>query len=237
MKKNLIVIAFVAFCLATAFTAQADTITQWNFNNQTTTPSTGSGSLVLVGGVLDNSYSIETDLANTSTDPATSNYSYSTTNYPAQGTASKTAGAEFDVSTAGYESISIAFDIRTSNTSSKFYTLQYSIDGVNFINSGTDFTGKGDNWNNDKEVDLSSILGVNDNPYFKIRVVSEFDPANNTSYTPAKASSTYGQTSKYRFDMVTVSGVPVPEPSAIILLVAGFATGLGYLRMRRKYNG
>jgi hypothetical protein len=237
MKKNLIVIAFVAFCLATAFAAQADTITQWNFNNQTTTPSTGSGSLVLVGGVLDNSYSIETDPADTSTDPASSNYSYSTTNYPAQGTASKTAGAEFDVSTAGYESISIAFDIRTSNTSSKFYTLQYSIDGVNFIDSGTDFTGKGDDWNNDKEVDLSSISGVNDNPNFKIRVVSEFDPANNTSYTPAKASSTYAQTCKYRFDMVTVSGVPVPEPSAIILLVAGFATGLGYLRMRRKYNG
>lgn len=234
MKKKLIVIASVAFCLATVFTAQADTITQWNFNSQTTTPSTGSGSLVLVGGVLDNSFSLETDPTNTSTDPAGSNYTYSTTNYPAQGTASKTAGAEFDVSTAGYESISISFDIRTSNTSSKFYTLQYSTDGFNFINSGTDFTGKGDNWNNGKVVDLSSIAEVNDNPNFKIRVVSEFDPANNTQYTPAKATSTYATTCKYRFDMVTVSGVPVPEPSTIILLVAGFATGLGYLWMRRK---
>lgn len=236
MKKNLIVIAFVVFCLATAFVAQADTITQWNFNDQTTAPSTGSGSLVLVGGVADNSFSLETDSTNTSTDPASTNYTYSTTNYPAQGTASQTAGAEFDVSTAGYQSISISFDIRTSNTSSKFYTLQYSIDGVNFINSGIDFTGKGDNWNNGKVVDLSSIAGVNDDSNLKIRVVSEFDPANNTSYTPAKASSTYAQTCKYRFDMVTVSGVPVPEPSTIILLVAGIATGLGCLRLRRKHN-
>ena len=142
MKRNLIVIAFVAFCLATTFAAQADTITQWNFNNQTTAPSTGSGSLVLVGGVTDNSFSLETDATNTSSDPAGTNYTYSTTNYPAQGTASQTAGAEFDVSTAGYQSISIYFDIRTSNTSSKYYILQYSIDGVNFINSGTDLPAR-----------------------------------------------------------------------------------------------
>ncbi len=29
--------------------------------------------------------------------------------------------------------------------------------------------------------------------------------------------------------MVTVSGVPAPEPSAIILLITGFAAGLAYL--------
>jgi uncharacterized membrane protein YbhN (UPF0104 family) len=42
--------------------------------------------------------------------------------------------------------------------------------------------------------------------------------------------------SRYRFDMVTISGVPVPEPSAVILLFTCFFAGLGYLRLRRKHN-
>jgi hypothetical protein len=36
--------------------------------------------------------------------------------------------------------------------------------------------------------------------------------------------------------MVTVSGVPVPEPSAIIVLFTGIFTGLSYLWLRRKKN-
>ncbi len=247
MKKNLIIITFVAFCLATASAANAVVITQWDFNSNppdgstatgTTAPNIGSGSIVLIGGVIeDTAGAFNTGSAN---DPNTAdNSGYVTTNYPAQGTGNKTGGIELDVSTTGYESISLSFDLRTSNTSSKCFLAQYSTDGTNFIDYGTDanpFTGHGDQWNLNNLADLSAIAGVNDNPNFKLRMVSVFDPENPGQYTSAKASSGYATTGKYRWDMVTVSGVPVPEPSAFILLIAGFFAGLGYLRLRRKHN-
>jgi hypothetical protein len=43
MSTKLTIVGFIALCLLTAFTAKADIITQWNFNNQTTTPNIGAG--------------------------------------------------------------------------------------------------------------------------------------------------------------------------------------------------
>jgi hypothetical protein len=245
MKKNLIIVAFAFMCLTAVYAAQANIITQWNFNSNpsdantatgTTATSIGSGSIKLVGGVTVDSAGAFNDGSSNDTNTS-DNSGYVTTNYPAQSTGNKTGGIEFDLSTAGYQSISISFDLRTSNTSSKCYRVQYSIDGTNFTDYGTaPFTGKGDNWNLNKLADLSAITGVNDNPNFKLRVVTEFDPDNPNQYTSANKNSGYATTGKYRWDMVTVSGVPVPEPSSVILLVAGLASGLGYLRLRRKHN-
>lgn len=238
MKYVLIIFGVVASCLTTGFSVHADIISQWNFNNSTTTPNIGSGSLQLIGGVTVDSFSSETDSTNTSSDPASSNISYATTNYPAQGTGNKTAGIEFDLSTTGYQAISILFDLRSSNTSSKCFRAQYSIDSVNFVDFGTKpFNGKGDKWNDGNLVDLSAIVGVNDNPNFRFRVVSEFE-APNSAYTSAKkpsdGSDGYKTSGKYRFDMVTVSGIAVPEPSSMVLLLSSLTAGLTCIFLHRK---
>ena len=233
MKYCFIFFALVASCLTTGFSAHADIISQWSFNNSTTIPNIGSGSLQLVGGVTVDSFVLESG-AKISSDTNSPNYAYSTTNYPAQGTGNKTAGIEFDLSTVGYQAISISFDLRSSNTSSKCFRAQYSIDGTNFVDFGTKpFNGKGDDWNNGNLVDLSTITAVNDNPNFKFRVVTEFE-APNSSYTSAKASSGYGPSGKYRFDMITVSGVTVPEPSTGVLLLSSIVAVLSCLWHRRK---
>jgi len=120
--------------------ASADVITEWNFNSvpadaSTATgsllPSTGAGSLATLGGVTS---SFSSGAAGTgSSDPATMDDSgWQTTTYAAQGAGDRTRGVQFNVSTVGYTDIGFEFDLRHSNTSSRFVQVQYSTDGVQF---------------------------------------------------------------------------------------------------------
>jgi hypothetical protein len=77
-------------------------IAQWDFNNTTLTspsPSTGSGSAVLIGGTT------AAWATGSSYDTNSVNNAWNTTTYPAQGTANKTAGVQFNASTLGYANI------------------------------------------------------------------------------------------------------------------------------------
>jgi hypothetical protein len=62
MSTKLTIVGFIALCSLTAVTANADIITQWNFNNQTTTPTIGAGSISLVGGVIVDSPAFNSEL-------------------------------------------------------------------------------------------------------------------------------------------------------------------------------
>jgi endonuclease/exonuclease/phosphatase family metal-dependent hydrolase len=206
---------------------------QWNFNSLTpdnntttgaTTPSVGTGNAALAGGIT-----ATFATGDTTFDPAgsTDNSGWNTTTYPAQGAGNKTRGVQFTVSTAGRQNIVISWSSQSSNTGSKYGRLQYTTNGIDFLDfptaftNGTSFTVKTNS--------LAAIPGVNNNTNFAFRFVSEFEntAANtaNTNYVPANSGSTYGTAGTMRYDMVTVSGTSYIVATAAGLTSVTFTNG------------
>lgn len=171
-----------------------------------------------------------------SSDPTTStptnDSGWQTTTYAAQGTGDKTRGVQFNVSTAGFSGIKVEFDQRHSNTASKFVQFQYSTDGAFFADFGNLFTASaGDTWFNNRTLDLTAVAGVDNNSNFAFRIVAAFAPGTST-YQPSTGGATYGTAGTNRFDMVQVTGSPVPVPAALPLLLSGLGL-VGVARRRR----
>jgi hypothetical protein len=258
--RRIFLMAF-AMTVALAGPVFADTvITQWNFNSVTpdaatatgtTAPNVGSGTISVIGGATNpgfNSGSGSSDPANVA-GPTNDNSGYQTETYAAQSAASGTRGVRFFMSTLGFTGINGAFDLRLSNTSSRWYQVRYTLDGTNFVNLGGPVrlgaaANAGDTWFNQNTFDLSSVAGASNNANFGFEVVSVFSPVDftqvsgnvvysaNTAYEVARnnGSSAYAG-GTWRFDMVTLNGAAVPEPSALgLLAVAGVVAG----GLRRK---
>lgn len=237
MFKRIVVV--LALCLATQ--ANAANVTQWNFNSATPDanpstgsllPSVGSGSLSLLGTTQTFASG---DASGGSSDPASGDDSaLNTTSYPNQGTGNKTEGVQFNVSTLGFQNIMVSYDLRHSNTSSRYEQFQYSLNGTSFIDLALFDGNLGDTWFNNRTVDLSAISGANNNANFAFRVVSAYAPST-SSYAASSPTGTYGAAGTWRFDMVTVSGTataPIPEPETYAMLLAGL--GLMGFASRRK---
>lgn len=241
MKKTTLKIqtAAAVFLLAGLLSAKSQTLTLWNFNSLAPDANTGTGTLVpAVGGGTASLFGGVTgtfgsgDANGGSTDPAVGDDSgWQTTNYG--NPTNKAAGVQFNVPTTGFSNIQISFDIRHSNTSSRYERLQFSIDGVNFVDS-TSFTGAaGDTWFNSRTVNLTGVLGVDNNPNFAFRIVPEWEStatgAGAAAFVASNPSGTFAGSGTWRFDMVSVQSVP--EPTALALLSAGLA---GYALFRRR---
>jgi hypothetical protein len=235
MNSKLLLAAFALSAVSAG--AQANVLTQWNFNSiapdnatgtGSTVPSIGSGSASLVGGVTG---SFASGTANGgSSDPALSdNSGWQTTTYAAQGAGDKTRGVQFNVSTLGYQNISISYDLRHSNTSSRYEQVQYSLDGNSFIDSTVFDGNSGDTWFNNRMIDFSAIPGVSDNANFAFRILATFAPDSST-YLPSNGTSSYGTAGTWRFDMVTVTGSPVPVPAAVWLMGSALFGLIGFRR-------
>lgn len=229
---------------AAASLAPATVITQWNFNGDSATtvpggaasptPSIGSGTASLLAPVTS---SFASGIANGgSTDPVTTsppNFGWQTTTYTAQGVDSGTAGVRFNVSTAGVTGpgLFVYLDTRHSNTSSRFVRIDYSTDGTTFTPGDVfEATLGGDTWYRQRQVDLSAVPGVFDNPNFAFRVVTVFDPALGNAYSASNPGSSYASGGTLRHDMVTVATVAIPEPASMGLAALAGAT---LLRRRR----
>lgn len=224
---------------------QAEVVVQWNFNTitpgniSTATPSTGFGTLSLLGGVT-----TPTSGSNGagSSDTATPNLAFQTTTYAAQGAGDRTRGVQFLASTVGFEQIQVSWDQRHSNTSSRYWALQYTVDGSNWIEYTATGTGTlsglyvgdaGDTWFNQRSADLSGVAGVANNANFGIRLLAAFDPNTGTGYAASNSASSYAGSGTARFDMFTVSGITaIPEPSSMVGL--GILGGAGLLRVRLR---
>lgn len=209
MKKiYTLVLAVSAY---TFLSAQATIITEWNFNDQTPNASVGTGTLTLIGGIMpwdDPSdeipagYSsgcnpITLQLEDGST---TGNWASNTTNYPAQGTASDTAGFLFHTSTAGaVDEVSFIFNLRRSGTASNYFSVYSSLNGTDWdliateSNETTNYAAYGGPY---------LVPNGTNAPELYIKVVSSFAPG--TSEYVASASSGYGSLGTIRLDNVRV---------------------------------
>ncbi|MBA4294279.1 PEP-CTERM sorting domain-containing protein [bacterium] len=227
MKK----IALIGVMSFAAVAAHAAILTQWDFNgaSATTVPggtasptaSIGAGTATLLGGVTS---TFASGISNGgSSDPVTTspnNYGWNITTYAAQSTDNGNRGVRFDVSTIGFQGISFRFDVRKSNTSSRYQEVLYTLDGTNFISAGIVDGNAGDTWFNGNSFDLSTVAGANNNANFGFKVVAIFDPTNPTAgvYASSNPSSNYATTGTTRFDMVTVNAEAVPEPATMVVL-------------------
>lgn len=190
-------------------------LAQWNMNDISITnspvPSFGSGTAALVGGTT------ATFAAGGSTDTNSVNNAWNTTSYPAAGGANKSAGAQFTVSSAGYENIRFVWDQKNSNTGSKYVRLQYTTNGTTWIDanvntmSNTSFVTVSNN--------LSVAAGVRNNANLAFRVVSEYQSTTGlgttNDFVATSSGSTYGTGGTIRFDMVTVYGDALISPSIV----------------------
>jgi hypothetical protein len=243
--KQFIAPAVAAAVIALPAVGQS-AITQWTFEGDTLTPSTGSGVAALFGGTT-GSFAAGSG----------GGRAWNTTTYAAQGAESGSRGVSFISGTTGYESISVSFEHRASGTGSRWAQVDYTLDGGTTWTTGF--------WNNGGglsphdffysfTVDFSAVAGASNNAGFGFRIVSIFSPSafnqNSTlsygateaymranadaKFAPEAGSGTgnYATTGTWRFDNVTVSGALIPAPGAVALLgVAGLAAG----RRRRAY--
>ena len=177
-------------------------ITSWNFDSSTLTPTTGSGTFAFVGVVVENTQS-SCSCGFVGGNPTTGK-AYTTKTYPDQGVASGTAGVRFAVSTLTKTGINVYIDVFGSNTASKFVQLQYTVNGIAWLNAGTPtivpYT-TASQW-----ITISQALPAtaDNNANFAIRVVSVFDPAG-TTYSAINPANTYAATGALRYDNVIIS--------------------------------
>ncbi|MFN3554533.1 MAG: InlB B-repeat-containing protein [Bacteroidales bacterium] len=218
---------FMALMLVFSVNSWGQTvITQWDFNDDTLIPAVGSGTALNIGG---------TSSAYAAGITGNPDRGWNLSAFPEQGALSGTAGAEFMVSTVGFENITLQFFHRASGTGSRWAEIHYTTDG------GTTWNVQGNNNGGlsphdifyEFNVDFSSIPAVNDNPNFGIRIVSIFSPlAFNQNATlsyeaneaymrsnaqatyppvPGEGTGNYGAAGTWRFDDVTFSGEVIAE--------------------------
>jgi hypothetical protein len=204
--KKLYTLLFLA---VSAFTVNAQTtFTQWTFDDQTTNPTIGSGTISYVGGVTAPPSDGGGAFPGGWTGTAAGGFAYSSTGYPAQGTGSGTAGFQFNVSTVGFENVIVSLTERASGTASKWVEYQYTTNGTTW-NTLMDNGGLLDNdfaTNTVTTLDFSSVPAADNNANFAVRVVTIFAPST-TAYAAIGTGAYAG--GNFRIDNVAFQGTPL----------------------------
>lgn len=186
-------ISIILAAVVTASAANAAIVTQWDFNSPvadantatgTLTPNIGTGTASVIG--ITGSFA-SGDASGGSTDPNVGDDSgWGTTGYAAQGTGSGTRGTQYLSSTAGVlNGLYVTFDVRHSNTSSRFLQFEYTLDGgTTWSSAGLSLNGApvtglmehtgGDAWFNNQRFDLFDVPAASDNANFGFRVTAVF---------------------------------------------------------------
>lgn len=181
--------------------AEPQLIAEWDFNEPNRwEASQGEGRVSLVGGVQG------TNFTGSANDPGKPNGALSLRAFPTQGTASRTAGLEFEIP-GGWRALQISFEVRTSGTASRHLAALIARDGEEFQEFGVvelapdgvfvpvTFTVPGE------------LDGLNPSP-LRLRLVSDLNPSG--EYVGVKPKSdganSYSPAGTWRFDRVQIRG-------------------------------
>ena len=212
------IVASSVFLFTVTLCTQAALVARWDFNSPTPDGSTATGTLVpaagrgtasALGGIT-NLFSA----GDTAHDPvgSTDNSGWQTDHYPNATNANRSAGVQFAVDTSGYENLSLSWYERHSSTASRYTRLQYTLDGSTWLDADS-MSLEVDSVFTNRTVDLSAVGGAANNPSFAFRLVTEFESTaigGTNAYVATKTGSTYGTSGTIRFDLVSVSGTPIP---------------------------
>jgi hypothetical protein len=231
-----------------------DVITAFNFDelptgtNNSPTPSIGIGTATPLG--MTNSFTTPPSVTNADvlTDSNLGNPNNLAWRIRGGGTGSGngwaaaapqyTQGAQFDVSTLGFENIVLTYNWKATTQGVKHQQVQYTADGTNWVNVGGIQVGPAsESWINDITIDFSSIPAVNDNPLFGVRIVSAYAPDGPSAgqYVNLAGNPINSTSGNWRMDAITISGTAVPEPGVGLLGLAWI--GFGLMSRRRRRGG
>jgi hypothetical protein len=127
-----------------------------------------------------------------------------------------TQGAQFEVSTQNFANVVLTFDWFNTNQSVRNMQVQYSTNaGATWNNIATTtptgtvqvLTAVPNAWTNGLSIDFTGIPAVNDNPNFRVRMVSVYDSTlSPLAYGGASGGRYNNASGNWRFDMVTFRG-------------------------------
>lgn len=156
-------------------------------------------------------------------------------------------GAEFEVSTVGFDNIQISFDVGTTAQSERNLEVEYTINGSTWLNATLTSAGSlgtledntcshdtvygsyvelGPGWNNGITAVLSGISGVNDEAHFGFRIVNASTGADDVNV----AGCGFNNDRPGDWCFGNVGNTCIPEPSTLAIASLG---GLSLFLLRR----
>ena len=200
----------------------APVFVHWNFNGAESDGAPDTGAIIPIGGAGDlrvidvTSQTFGTvGQARTSDPDEFDNSMLRLSGFPAQGTADKSAGIEVLASTAGLRRIGLMWDQYNSATASRYLAVQYTTNGVDFVDHAIVLNASSSTWIRARKVSLENVPDAEDNPNFGVRIVSTFGPTG--GYEAVGSSSSYGTTGTLWLDMVALTGEPITTNSTPVL--------------------
>lgn len=123
------------------------------------------------------------------------------------------------MSTVNCRNIAISWDHYNSATASRYWRVQYTLDGVSFTDTSFVYTNPAETLWLPTGLSLAGVPGANDNPNFGIRLVSEWESTatgqGSSRYIGTQISGSYTTAGTLWLDMVTLSGEAIPPVLAI----------------------
>jgi len=188
----------------------------WNFNGPVPDadsatgsfePSLGSGALTVIG--TENHTFGTVGQGRTSDTIASDNSMLRIAGFPRQGEGNQTCGFEITASTAGMRDIILFWDQYNSATASRNWRIQYSTNGSELIDFISFTNTTSSTWLRRRTVSFREVPGAANNPFFRLRFVSEF--ASEAGYAAVSSTSTYGSAGTLWLDMIGLSGERLPD--------------------------
>ena len=210
------------FC--TVLQASAAILAEWNFNSDSIDDDAATGSLAVSQG--EGSFALLSATATfgsvgrgATSDPAPSdNTQLSMRGLPKMDEANKSAGVELSYSTVGFEQISLSWDQYNSRTASRYWRVQYSIDGFTWNDHRVITNASASRWQR-FTVNLSDVPMLNDVSFATIRIAQEFEStatgAGRDAYAAVDPDANYSTAGSCWLDMITISGRPIGETNSI----------------------
>lgn len=230
----------VALALASLSNAYADTVASWDFNSSEPDAAVSTGSLTPRVGTglalaLPGSTATFASGSGSSDTTASDNSAWNLSTFAPQGQDNGLRGFEFQVSTLGFEQIVVSFDMRHTATAAKHEVFQYALDGIHFVDHSVWAPAAASAWET-RQIDLSNIAGIGQNPNVVLRVVAGFEPGTQ-AYQATGDASNYSTLGTWRVDSFSVMGAAVsavPESQTHVMLLAGLVCILGVRRLQSK---